>query len=25
MDPNASEDDPNIIGLVQFEVPSPAN
>ena len=25
IDPNAGEDDPYIIGVVQFEVPSPAN
>jgi hypothetical protein len=25
IDPNAGEDDPKIIGVVQFEVPSPAN
>ena len=25
IDPNAGEDDPYIIGIVQFEVPSPAN
>ena len=25
IDPNAGEDDPKIIGVVQFEIPSPAN